>query len=304
MPILFGELLTESSKLFAKSEFAPASSSWPALSFSSDKIARDLQAVYRRGRDFVIYVGTSSSIDTPDPQHRQRLMSVVEAEPRVIVQTKQIVEPSAWSRAQMQYPGRWDVSLPLARAWDAVEFPRAHEAMPATYSQFQNPGTRGHPIPVLQSDFEKLRGLKLETVELVKTARATAVLDLNVSDAELRKELSRLTNGILRDIERALKERGGINPLRTGGNYSDVYALLLRAWNDQNGVCRLCGMPLPLTATNKLLRMSRDRIDSADKAYDIDKVQLTHLGCNLAKSDATLAEWEEYLATLRAERDA
>src|ERR1041384_5795741 len=120
-------------------------------------------------------------------------MSVFEVDPRAIVQTSQIVDPSAWSRAQMQYPGRWDVSLPLARAWDAVDLPRAHDMIPATYAQFQNPGTRGHPIPVVPSDFERLRSLSLENVELVTTARTASVLNLNVSDAELRKELSRLT---------------------------------------------------------------------------------------------------------------
>jgi hypothetical protein len=52
------EITSADSKLFAKSEFGPASDRWPALSFSRHKIATDFANEYRRGRDFVVYVGT------------------------------------------------------------------------------------------------------------------------------------------------------------------------------------------------------------------------------------------------------
>jgi hypothetical protein len=45
--------------------------------------------------------------------------------------------------------------------------------------------------------------------------------------------------------------------------------------------------------------MSADRIDSVNKAYNADNVHLTHVGCNLAKSSASLEEWAEFLEVLR-----
>jgi len=294
MAIAFDKILDTGAKLFAKSEFSPANSDWPALSFSSNTIARDFQTIYRRGRDFVIYVGTSNPADTPEVGHRQRLLSVVDVEPRAIVQTRQIVNAESWARAQAKYPGRWDVSLRMARAWEVVGFPGAHDVLPATYALFQNPGTRGHPIPVIESDLLQLRALQLNLVDLALTNRAVAVLRLNVDDAQLRKELSRLTDLIQRDIARAVSGRGGTNPLRTGGNSSDVFAMLSRRWNGQNGRCVLCGGPIPLITANKLLKMSRDRIDSTNKPYGVSNVQITHFGCNMAKSDATMNEWQEF----------
>lgn len=75
--------------------------------------------------------------------------------------------------------------------------------------------------------------------------------------------------------------------------------MLMAKWNEQGGVCALCGFDIPLRPSNRLLKMSRDRIDSADKAYDWHNVQITHLACNLAKSDATMDEWKEFLSVMR-----
>lgn len=41
-------------------------------------------------------------------------------------------------------------------------------------------------------------------------------------------------------------------------------------------------------------------IDSARKVDDSENVHLTHVGCNLAKSFASIQEWEDYLDVLRA----
>lgn len=294
-----GELIAADSKLFAKSEFGPANSDWPALSFSAMKIANDFQKDFRRGKDFVIYVGTSNPKDTPGESHRQRLISVVEVEARGVVQTKDLVSPEAWKRAQEKYPGRWDYSLILSRAWEIDGFPRAHDCLPTTYAQFQNPGTRGHPIPVSKNDLEFLRPLALHPVRLELTERAVRLLSLNADDILLRKNLSRLTLMIQNDITQSGKVSTGANPVRHGPNYSDVYALLHRCWEKQKGLCLLCGEAIPVKTDNKLLQMSRDRIDSINKGYVEGNVQLTHCGCNLAKSDATMDEWKEYIAMVK-----
>lgn len=303
MTIKLQQLLSLDSKLFAKSEFGPANEDWPALSFSSNKIARDFHLAASRGKDFVIYVGTSNPEDTPVPQHRQCLMSVVDVEPLAIVQTKQIISPQSWARAQAKYPGRWDVSLRLARAWEVLGFPRAREEMPKTYAKFQSPATRGHPIPVAEEDYERLRSLELVETPLTLTERADNILALNTDDADLRTELSRLANLIQQDVVRSLKEYIGAHPLRKAPNYSDVFLNLSKAWTVQRGACALCSMPIPLKPRNKLLQMSRDRVDSMIKEYNLSNVHLAHLGCNLAKSDATMPEWNEFRAMLRSPVD-
>ena len=225
-------------------------------------------------------------------------MSVVDVEPLAIVQTKQIVSPQAWARAQAKYPGRWDVSLRLARAWEAISFPRAREEMPKTYAKFQSPATRGHPIPVAEEDYGRLRSLELIETPLTVTERAGIILALNTDDADLRSELSRLANLIQHDVMQSLKEHSGTYPLRKAPNYSDVFLNLSKAWKEQRGACALCSMPIPLKPKNKLLQMSRDRVDSAIKEYSASNTHLAHLGCNLAKSDASMPEWIEFRAML------
>jgi len=175
--------------------------------------------------------------------------------------------------------------------------------MPKTYAKFQSPATRGHPIPVAEEDYERLRSLELIETHLTLTARAENVLALNTDDADLRSELSRLVNLIQQDVERSLKQNSGIYPLRKAPNYSDVFLSLSKAWKEQGGICALCSMPIPLRPKNKLLQMSRDRVDSAIKEYSASNVHLTHLGCNLAKSDATMPEWNEFRAMLRSGAD-
>lgn len=302
MAFPFAQLLSPESKLYAKSEFGPAHSRWPALSFSSQKIASDFAKETRRGRDFVIYVGTSNPTDTPNPRHRQRIVSVIEAEPSAIVQTKQIVSPDAWAHAQATYPGRWDVSLRIARAWDVDGFPRAHDVIPVTYAKFQSPATRGHPIPVDISDVARLEPLNLTPVELSMTDRAKTVLALNTNDTDLRKEISRLINLIKHDIEQSLVKHDATYPLRKSPNISDLFIGLSQMWRLQDGHCALCGQPIPLATKNKLLQLSRDRIDSANKEYGVSNIQLTHLGCNLAKSSASMEEWSEFLSVLNGRK--
>jgi len=72
-----------------------------------------------------------------------------------------------------------------------------------------------------------------------------------------------------------------------------------RRWEAQDGMCALCDRPIPLEPENKLLQMSQDRTDSANLTYDWQNMRLTHLACNLGKSDATVDEWLGYLALIR-----
>jgi hypothetical protein len=50
--------------------------------------------------------------------------------------------------------------------------------------------------------------------------------------------------------------------------------------------------------------MSIDRIDSSNKSYVAGNVHVTHVGCNLAKSAASMEVWSEFLDMVRSTDDA
>jgi hypothetical protein len=100
--VKLSEIVSTDTRPFAKSEFGPASDRWPALSFSSHKIATDFAGAYRRGRDFVVYVGAGDPKKTELPEHRQRLLSVLSVEPRAPISTRDLVPAEVWERTVRQ----------------------------------------------------------------------------------------------------------------------------------------------------------------------------------------------------------
>jgi hypothetical protein len=285
--------------LFVKSEFGPASDRWPALSFSKHKIARDFANEYRRGRDFIIYVGTGDPDKTGLPEHRQNLLSVVSVEPRAPISTRDLVPSDVWERTVLEWGRRWEWSLPIIAAYDVVGFPSAREKIPQTYRSLGDLQNLGRCVEVTGMEYQNLLDLDINEVTLHLSRRAQEIVSLNTDDRVLSQEISRLVNGILHDIEVAGTPRSGVNPLRRGPNYSDLFLMLMQRWNEQDGLCALCDRPIPLKTQNKLLQMSRDRTVSANKAYDWKNTRITHLACNLGKSDASLGDWQEYIALVR-----
>jgi hypothetical protein len=114
----------------------------------------------------------------------------------------------------------------------------------------------------------------------------------------LENELRRLARLIAQRVASSGQLITSPAPLRRGPE-DDLLKVLREAWQKQNGRCALCTAAIPLTAANALMGMSTDRIDSAEKAYREDNIQLTHLGCNLAKSSESMEDWADYLAMLR-----
>lgn len=84
----------------------------------------------------------------------------------------------------------------------------------------------------------------------------------------------------------------------------EIYVVLMERWREQHGMCTLCDRPIPLKPKNKLLQISRDRTVSENKTYDWQNTRLTHLACNLGKSDATTEQWHDYLSLVREEPTA
>ena len=69
----------------------------------------------------------------------------------------------------------------------------------------------------------------------------------------------------------------------------------------QPPLCRaLCGGLMFLQPQNKLLQPSPDRIDSTCGSYGPGNFQLAHLACNLAKNDATVEQFQEWLSIASA----
>jgi hypothetical protein len=120
-----------------------------------------------------------------------------------------------------------------------------------------------------------------------------------VNGDHLREEISRLVAAIMHDIAVAGMEKTDVSPLRNMPSDSDAFNMLMQRWHEHKGACSLCDKPILLKPENRLLKMSRDRTDSANKTYDWENTRLTHLACNLGKSDATLGEWRGYLAMVR-----
>jgi hypothetical protein len=295
------DIVGPDTRLYAKSEWGPAGPLWPALSFSQPGVANRFGSIYTRGRDRVITVGTGNPRDTLDPAYRQRLMSIVDVAPHVIVATGDLVEPETWKHAQQTHPGRWKLSMPIVRCWTFSDLPEAKACMPATYRRFANPTTRGRPIPVENADRETLLALELTAVEIPSYIERR--LHTIPENQLLNRDITRLVGNIVNSVERAGTERTGVYPERSSLNFSDLFNLLNGLWRRQQGTCGLCNGRIVPGEENPLLRMSVDRIDSMNKAYDSDNVHLTHVGCNLAKNSASVEEWAEFLNVLRDTRE-
>jgi hypothetical protein len=295
--MLLRDLFGPTTRLYAKSEWAPAGPQWPALSFSQRGVANRFGSIYTRGTDFVITVGTANPRDTQNPAHRQRLLSLVDVEPNIIVNTADLVDSEEWQRAQQTHPDRWQLSMPIVRCWTFTGFPEAKTVMALTYQRFANPTTRGRPIPVEGSDRATLLALTLAPVDIPPyiERRLHEIPD----DVLLNREFTRIIGNILSSVARAGTERSGFYPERNSLNFSDLFRLLGDIWRKQRGRCALCNRLIVPAEENPLLKMSADRIDSSKKSYNGDNVHLTHVGCNLAKSSASIEEWEDFLDVLR-----
>jgi len=127
------------------------------------------------------------------------------------------------------------------------------------------------------------RTASLQSIELMEEAGVVigSGNSLHTADNALRQEISRLAEGIKQDIVRTGMEKTGVYPTRSMPNDFDLTEKLMQRWFKQKGICALCDRALPLKPVNKLLQVSPDRSDSANKAYDWQNTRLTHLACNL-----------------------
>jgi hypothetical protein len=135
--------------------------------------------------------------------------------------------------------------------------------------------------------------------EYVAGLAGVSLVEVAAPDAALERLLSQLAAAIQQRVLNSGRDKRGRNPERQGPVGRDLIDILKLKWAEQEGRCLLCDRAISLDPPNRLLQLSPDRIDSAQKTYDPENLHLTHLGCNLAKSDATLAQWREFLTVLR-----
>ncbi len=297
--MLLREVIAADGKIYLKSEFEPISDEWPAVSFTKNSVGARLRG-FNPERDIIIYVGTSRPENTPNPAHRQRLLSAIQIEPNAIHDTRDLVPAESWANWQENYRGRWGRSFAVLRAWQIVGFPSAYEVTAAAYSRLGLMENLGNVVELHQNERTAILDLTLEKIDLRLQPTATGFDNirafLNLESA-IKQEIARMRARLL-DRERS---SGTVvsytNPVRRVE--SDIDILLGEKWREQQARCSLCDGALVLAATNRLLQCSVDRIDSGCGSYDSSNLQITHLACNLAKNSAGAEEFDEWLSVVR-----
>jgi hypothetical protein len=119
-------------------------------------------------------------------------------------------------------------------------------------------------------------------------------------DDLLDAEIDRLAAAIRNRAAASGNESTRTNPLRTALGRAELKELLHRLWEEQRGLCKLCGAPIAPGEPNPMLQMSPDRIVSSDGSYGENNLQVVHMACNLAKNRFTGSQFDEWLASVRS----
>ncbi len=299
------DLLTAESRIFLKSEWGPVSTYWPALSFSKRSVGDFLNQEYRPGRDFIVCAGTGNSERTREADFRKRLLSVLIVETGQPVSTEELVPWESWRRELQEHGKVWPLSFGVLKAWQCTDIPWAHDVTPQSYRALGYRSNWGG-VTEVESAEERVAVSKLALTEVAlppidRLRKVTGERD------RLREILGNAAlNGTLTRLQDLIKSRLGGGravmrqlPARSLPTGTNLFLLLDKKWRAQGGMCLLCGRELQLDTKKKLMQCSPDRIDSKNPSYGEENLQITHLACNLAKNDATAAEFEEWIQMIR-----
>lgn len=296
--MLLEDVVAPESKFFLKSEWGPASDDWPAVSFSKQSVGRRMRGIYDPSRDFVIYVGTTSPINTPDAAHRSRLLSLVSMDLRAEYKTRDLIPPESWTWSQQEHGDRWMYAFAITKAWTLDDFPRAYDYTPRAYRQLGNPANFGGFVQLDHGEAETIRNLEVTEITLKKqapTIKAEARARLLDAPRELRQEVTRWATLIAQRVAASNSPSTRWNPLREANPQVETMEMLFKKWEEQKGFCGLCQRPIPMPAVLGLLQPSPDRIDSTKVDYRSENVHITHLGCNYAKNKFSVDAFEDWL---------
>lgn len=300
------DMMKPDGRVFLKSEWGQISDEWPCVSFTKRSVGDRLRREFVSGRDILIYVGTTNTEMTRQPEHRSRLISAVTIEPNQILETRKIVPPHAWAKSNAQWGDRWPHSMAVLAAANMVgpPYPAARDIIPIAYRSFGEVANRGGVVEAFGDERKAVMGLELEPLTLNLREDVLNYLGLRGAfsaeiDQSVKQEAYRMAQLIIDRVKRGGEVGVKVNPLRSSPNLSDLNALLVQKWSEQAGRCALCGGALTAKGGNKMLQPSADRTDSGNGAYDDANVAITHLACNLAKNSYGVDDFEDWLSVLR-----
>ena len=289
--VVFGDLLSAQTRVFLKSEFAPISNEWPAVSFTNEAPAKAFSGGFDPVHDFVIFAGTQTN-DTSSA-HKARLMSAARLTGSV-VDSRLVIPLKNLSLFQGTNANRYIWSIQATEAWEFVDLPSARQLVGPKYKVLGLGRARQEGIQLSPSELEGLRKLRIRPI-LLRVVQ-TQDLETESSDESISGQLAHILAAL-----RSRAQQGGsvvkrIAPLR-------ICKLTMRdleqMWRSQDGRCNLCKGPMPNSRSNILLQVSADRLDSSNPNYDVANTQLTHLGCNLGKNAATEEDFAAWLCVIR-----
>ena len=290
-PINFGQLITPGAKLFLKPEFGPISEDWPGISFTYKSYADQLFAEMDAAHDFVIFSGITGS-GIFDPKLKGRLLCVARIGNTGPLDSRLVIPQTYLERFQTENTRKFGWSIQVKEAWTFLETPKALDLIPTSYGQLKK--HRGSFVKVDPTEVSALHILQVEPISLF-TISLTDIAQEDLSDP-LTWALSRALAGIRNRVLQGGNKQMRIAPPRKVSLSLDD---LQQMWERSSGHCGLCGNPIPLRTDNPLLKLSPDRISSADIDYSLSNTQLTHLGCNLGKNSASIEHFGEWLSLLR-----
>jgi hypothetical protein len=257
-----------------------------------------MRGIYDPSRDFVIYVGTTSHTNTPDPAHRSRLLSLVAMNLSTEYRTRDLIPPESWAWSQQEHGDRWMYAFAITKAWICDSFPVAYDYTPRAYRALGNPANFGGFVQLDVDEVRAIQALELTDVPLKKQAPALRVeARARLLDAPdgLRQEIYRWASLIDQRVASSNSASTRWNPTREANPKVETMEMLFRKWEEQKGTCGLCQRSIAMPKSPGLLQPSIDRIDSTKVDYRKENVHITHLGCNYAKNKFTIDEFEDWL---------
>lgn len=286
-------------RVFARVEFRAPGAHWPVLSFARRAALQDWLLRFQPRRDIVILLGADDPRHMHPREDRGRILAAVQIDHPLVTPTRDLVPARELARDMTLHRERRDLSVPLARIWRFVNRPLAHEAYPDMVQRFAAPHRRGQIIEVAASEAARLMR---EAVAADFASRPERVAETGryscdpQRDREFVRAIRRM-EGHVRKSGRTLSFRAGLRSMPE--TPQRLLGALRRRFIAQNGLCALCDAPIPAEPANPILQLSVDRIDNRNDAYSESNIQLTHLGCNRGRNNASLAHWSEYIALLR-----
>jgi hypothetical protein len=298
------ELMRPDGRVFLKSEWGPISDRWPCVSFTRRSVGDRLRADFRPGRDVLLYVGTTDPENTKDPHHRSRLLSAVVIQPDQVLETKKIVPATSL----VGFENRWPHAMAVITAtnFTSSPLPDAREVVPVAYRALSHMENRGGVVEVVGEERAKVIELEVDEITLKLSDDVSRYLQVKKSldiDKLVNQAITRMIGLIQQRVQRGDSLTARKNPLRHAPDTGELLAVLVGEWQAGGGTCRLCGGKLAVGLGNPMLQPSADRIDSDDGGYHRENVQLTHLGCNLAKSSCNAAQFIEWLDVVRGDTE-